>query len=524
MRGLWPWSGCVGSLVTILFTQLASGMEVGDGGYEVDWVEKVHHTLEIMKRKQTCPLSGYSLCPSSVGGGCCPEDYECGTSLCSATTAGPSACHGKPGWYSCDPTIAAGLCCPDGSVCDQGGGCKAPPGLSISMTCDNNGIRCPFTLGGGCCRESQVCGANVCYDTTPKTGTVSETTTITNSRGSTITTVVTSLTTYTDGPDVPSGLPSATGETQVFASVFPKIKLDGDDDDDKGNGLSSGALGGIIAIVVVILIAIVVATIFIIRRLKKTEKTVKLAEKAAADRKHESSNSQTHSNKSNYHVNISEIGSNTDTDPAHEFPIMRHSTYSPRSRSTTIGTDRTPSNTPNFTNSAASSPPPPHGGNSAAAPYAPSRPSESRQSSFDSYAHHGTTTPDNNNMRISQRVSVDSAAHTYAHSRNHSDASELEAPRGVVELQSENTRELEAARRRSESLTRPGGGGGAKAAAQHVRRNSDQNRARGDSAAGASVLGTVNEAFEMHGHYGPSNAAVGQTLGGGGSSPTTSSP
>lgn len=520
MRGLWRWSGCVGSLVAIMFTQLASGREEGDGGYEVDWVEKSHHTLELMKRKQSCPFSAYSLCPSSVGGGCCPQDYECGTSSCFATTAGPSACHGKPGWYGCALTVAVGQCCPNGFICATGGGCQAPPGLSYSMTCDNNGVRCPFTLGGGCCRESQVCGNGVCYDTTPRTLPVSETRTTTDSRGHTITTVVTSLVTFTDGPNASSGLPSATGYTQMVATVVPKFELDStSDDNDEGGGLSSGALGGIITGVIVILIAIIVATIFIIRRLKKAERAAKLATKAAADRKHESANSQTHSNKSGCEADISEIGSSTDTNPTQKFPIMRQSIYSPRSRSTTIGatTDRTASNTPNFANSGAPSPPL-HEGGGGAPYYAPSRASESRQSSVDSYPRYGAaTTTTTDNMRISQRISVDSAAavmQAHRHSRHPSEASELEAPRGIELYAAEKSSELEAARRRSESLTRP------PAKAAHARRNSDQNRARGDSGAAAAAapaaagtLGTVNEAFEMHGHYGPKDTVVGQTLG-----------
>ncbi|KAJ8109184.1 hypothetical protein ONZ43_g6204 [Nemania bipapillata] len=107
---------------------------------------------------------------------------------------------------------------------------------------------------------------------------------------------------------------------------------------------------------------------------------------------------------------------------------------------------------------------------------------------------------------MSQTVSVDSRMH----SRLPSDASELEGRVVVAELSSSENNEAEP-RRRSNSITRPTN--------THVRRNSDlsgQNRARGDSSAGAGPLRTVNELYELHGnipgHYGPEHAVVGQTL------------
>lgn len=41
------------------------------------------------------------LCPSSLGGNCCPKDYECASQSCYATTKGPSTCGTKVGWYGC---------------------------------------------------------------------------------------------------------------------------------------------------------------------------------------------------------------------------------------------------------------------------------------------------------------------------------------------------------------------------------------------------------------------------------------
>lgn len=39
----------------------------------------------LFKRADECPQN-YSLCPSSLSGGCCPDDHSCGTSSCYATT------------------------------------------------------------------------------------------------------------------------------------------------------------------------------------------------------------------------------------------------------------------------------------------------------------------------------------------------------------------------------------------------------------------------------------------------------
>lgn len=42
-----------------------------------------------------------ALCPSSLGGDCCPDNYDCARESCYATTRGPSTCGTKVGWYAC---------------------------------------------------------------------------------------------------------------------------------------------------------------------------------------------------------------------------------------------------------------------------------------------------------------------------------------------------------------------------------------------------------------------------------------
>ncbi|TGJ87216.1 hypothetical protein E0Z10_g1516 [Xylaria hypoxylon] len=481
MRGLWQCSGSVGLLISAMFTQPASANPDGDGEYEVLWVEKSLNIFQHVKRKDVCQSEGWSLCPSSVGGGCCPDNFECDTASCYATTAGPTSCNGKFGYHSCPLTRGAGSCCPVGLICDDGGGCVPSAGVSVTQSCPASFFGCPVSLGGGCCRDGLACGSGICYNGTPRTGIVSETKTTTDSRGHTTVTVVTSTTVFTDGPNTSTGSPTAAEVPQLVPSTVSKIGAVQTSDGTGGQGgLSSGALGGIVTGAIVILVAIVVAATFIVLRLKKAERAARDAEKAAESR-HGSSNSPPHSHKSGFgQPTISEIDSATDADHLHQFPIMLPSPHGRSRSATSVTANSSPSPTPHFAHSDTSSPPlwgMPFN-------YAPSEASE-----------------DNAPVRMSQRISIDSQG-TYRHGRQHSDTSELEGPHGVSELDTLENKEAES-QRRSNSITRP---------KMHVRRNSDmsgQNRTRADSNTGA--LHTVTEILELHGHYGPPQTVAGQT-------------
>ncbi|KAI1156599.1 hypothetical protein F4825DRAFT_263470 [Nemania diffusa] len=500
MQGLWQCLGCAGLLVSALLAQPASANREVDDEYEVHWITKSPSQHLLTKRKAVCQIGGWSLCPASVGGGCCPNNFECGTSSCFATTAGPTSCGGTVGYYNCPLTLGAGTCCPVNLICDDGGGCIPPVGVTSSLSCPTSWFGCPVSLGGGCCRDSQVCGDNICYEKTPKTLPVSETKTTTDSRGHTTITVVTSTTVITDGPNTSGSSATAVGVAQFVPSTVSKIAAVQTSDSGGGHGgLSSGALGGIIAGVIVVLIIVVVVAIFVILQLKKTEKKVDESAEKLSDSKREGSNSPHRSHKSGFvQPSISEIDSTTDIDPSHRLPFMMPSPQQ-RSRSATNGTaDPSLLDTPNFASSDSSSPPL----WSTQFNYASSIPPDGRKASLDSYPRH-----DNANVRMSQTVSVDS----YMHSRQPSDASELEA-RGVGPEPFIIESSIAEPQRRSNSITRP----------VHMRRNSDlsgQNRARGDSSATAGPLGTVNEIFdELHGYHGPKQAIAGQTLDRGSSS------
>jgi hypothetical protein len=338
-----------------------------------------------------------------------------------------------------------------------------------------------------------VCGSGICYDTTPRTEQVTTRITTTDSRGHTTVTVATGTTVLIDGPNT-SATDAGAAVIQQFVpstvSKQPAIHTNDSGGGGGGGGLSSGALGGIVAGVIVLLVAIVVAATFIVMRLKKAEKAATKAAEIAAESRHES-NSQPRSHKPGFgQPSVSEIGSTTDIDPSNQFPIMRPSPRPRTLSNPSLSNDRS---TPNFATSGTSSPPPIWG---APFNYAPSEGSDGCQS-IDSYALR-----DNNISRQSQRISMDSHAPPYGHSRHPSDTSELEGPHGVSELDTYGNAEAES-RRRSNSAPRP--------VKANVRRTSDPSRNRGDSNAAAGSLGTVNEIHELHGHYGPIDAVTGQT-------------
>ncbi|KAI0401528.1 hypothetical protein F4802DRAFT_425333 [Xylaria palmicola] len=502
MRSLRKRAGCIGLLVSVMFAQSASATRDGDGEYEVHWVDKSHNVFRHVKRKDVCQLDGWSLCPTSVGGGCCPDNFECDTASCYATTAGPSTCHGTVGYYACPLTAGPGACCPVGKVCADIG-CVDPPGVTVSQSCPASWFGCAASFGGGCCRDGQACGSGVCYNTTPRTLPVSETRTTTDSRGHTITAVVTSMAVITDGPNTSAG---STAAAAVVPQLIPSTvsKMDAIQTNDGsgggGGGLSSGALGGIVAGVVVVLIVVVIAATLVILRLRRAER----AARDAAESKREPSSSQPRSSpKSGFgRPSVSEIDSATDVDPRRRFPIMLPSPVRAATRSRSATTVTAVSD-----GRSAASTSPPLWGTLFGYP-ASVAPSDGRQSSLDSYhPRHDNNGGGSPAARTSQqRVSMDSAG-TRGHERHPSDTSELEGPHGVSEIYTRGDGEAaDTAGRRSGSLTR--------LVKAHVRRNSDlsvQNRARGDSSSGPGALGTVNEILELHGHYGPAHTASGQT-------------
>ncbi|KAI1480831.1 hypothetical protein F4774DRAFT_418033 [Daldinia eschscholtzii] len=498
MGGLRSCVACVG--LAILAVLVPTTNAVYDDRYQMHWLEKNHNVLRHPKRDAVCQQSGFTLCPESVNGGCCPTNYACAVSSCYAATAGPTSACGKTGYYNCPLTAGAGACCPVGYLCGSSTqDCLPPVGMLYSQSCPSSWFGCASSFGYGCCPDGMLCGTASCYGTSLKTLPVSEKVTTTNSKGDTITTVVTSFSVISPGPD-PSDTTSATvaGVPKLIPSTVSKLAAletggGSDSGDSSGNGLSQAQIGGIVGGAIGLLAIIVIIAAIVLWRLKRTEK----AAKAAAKSRRDNSNSDPRSQKSGYgQVSISEVDG-TDVD---SYMRTRNAHFRARSDSSTVG-DQSRAETPNYYGSNASTTPPAWPVHFAQLPGSDA--SDGRQSSLDSYGVR------HDNGFFPQRPSVDSEA-PRKHTRQWSDASELDgsvvSAHGVSELGSPDA--LEAARRRSNSSTRP--------PKVQVRRSSDPSGssrgARGEATAPAvAPLGTLAEISELHGYYGSPDLAVGQT-------------
>ncbi|KAI8958881.1 hypothetical protein F5Y11DRAFT_26461 [Daldinia sp. FL1419] len=479
-------------------TALASTVgAMHDNRYQIHQLGKNHNLLRHPKREASCQQSGYTLCPASVNGGCCPEHYACAVSSCYATTAGPTSACGRSGYYNCPFTAGPGACCPVGWLCGSDvDDCKPPAGESYTLSCPVSWFGCASSLGYGCCPDGMVCGKTTCYGTSLKTLPVSETITTTNAKGDTITTVVTSSSVISPGPD-PSDTSSAAAAGVVklipsTVSKLPAIETSNSGSGNGGDGLSQAQIGGIVGGAIGLLGIIIVIAAIILWRLKRAEK----AAKAATKSRHGNSNGEPRSQKTGYgQFSISEVDG-TDVD---SIVRAQNAHFRARSDSSTVG-DQSRSETPNYYGSNASTTPPTWPGYFAQAPR--SEASDGRQSSLDSYgARHDTG--------FFPRASVDSEA-SRTHARQRSNTSELDGSigaHGVSELDSPDA--LEAARRRSNSSSRP-------PPKVQVRRSSDPSgNSRGTRGEGATPttahLGTLAEISELHGYYGSPSLAVGQT-------------
>lgn len=87
-------------------------LEDNDGIHRIDKQPQTTRVSRLHPRDGSygCGIN-LKLCPSSFGGNCCPENYECGKERCYATTKGPSTCGTKIGWYAC-AAVHGGMFCP----------------------------------------------------------------------------------------------------------------------------------------------------------------------------------------------------------------------------------------------------------------------------------------------------------------------------------------------------------------------------------------------------------------------------
>ncbi|KAI1389194.1 uncharacterized protein F4822DRAFT_272460 [Hypoxylon trugodes] len=501
MGRVWSCSSCVGFMVLAILVPRTIAIQTDE--YQVHQIDK-NDFIRHPKRDASCQQTGWSLCPASANGGCCPTGYSCAESSCYATTAGPTSGCGTEGYYDCPLTAGPGNCCPVGFICGRER-CEAPAGASKATSCSPSYFACTASPYG-CCPNGMACGISTCYSTNPETFQVSGTVTTTNSKGDTITTIVTSTTVITPGPDASDSSAATQGVAKLIPSTVSKLPAVGTDSSNSGStnsggggggdgNLSQSQLGGIIGGAVAILVIIIIVAVVIIWRLKRAEK----AAQAIAQSRKESSSGQPRSQKSGFgQPSVSEV----DGMDAESVLRARHMHYRTRSDSPTVG-GRSRSETPNMYGTNASSTP--QGGPTSIAQLPGSDASDGRQSSMDSYG------PRHDNVPFAQRPSVDSqGSYPHTHTRQWSNVSELDgsigSAHGVSELGTPDADED--ARRRSNSTTRAPKG--------HIRRTSDPSSnnttrgVQGDNGASTMPLGPLHEFDELHGYYGASDH-TGQT-------------
>lgn len=287
----WGGHSCLASLMASLWatTIEAADYKRFDG---VHRIEKAHVTEAAALGPRDDGVCGISmkLCPSSLSGGCCPDNYDCAKESCYATTKGPSTCGTLVGWYGCEAVYGGG-CCPDGYLCQTADACLPPSGSAYTYGCAASEYLCPSSLSYGCCPNGMGCAINQCYSTDPVTMTTTMviTTTEAGSRTTYRTTAVTIST-----PDEPTILPTADDgdDGQQFilkkypsaiAKVSPTSSSSSDSSGGSG-GLSTGALAGIIAGSVAFLIIVLVAAFIIIRHLNKVVAAVSTPRRSDASK------------------------------------------------------------------------------------------------------------------------------------------------------------------------------------------------------------------------------------------------
>ncbi|KAH8778631.1 hypothetical protein F5883DRAFT_517474 [Diaporthe sp. PMI_573] len=265
-------------LLSAALPRHAAAMFQGDGKREyVHRVYKVKITedhltrdFHLEKRAKNQCSTDYNLCPSSLGGGCCPNNYACAKESCYATTAAVSTCAGHTGYYAC-PFDSGGGCCPQGLLCGANEACTPPAGATYSQTCPGTGYTaCPASLGGGCCQSDMACGTAACYNTSPSTTVIVVATTQDGSA-----TTITSTSVFTPTGD---SADSNTGVVpKVFPSTYPKQAATEDDNSSGGggsSGLSKGAIGGIVGGAAAVLVIFLAVAYFLVKRLNKTKRAV----------------------------------------------------------------------------------------------------------------------------------------------------------------------------------------------------------------------------------------------------------
>ncbi|CAG9938606.1 unnamed protein product [Clonostachys rosea f. rosea IK726] len=239
-----------------------------DGVHRIEKAQITARAILDLRDGMTAGVCGTSskLCPASLDGGCCPDDYDCARESCYATTRGESLLT-----FS---LLLTGGCCPDGYLCQTAGNCVPPSGSPYTLGCPASQYLCPSSLSYGCCPNGMGCAVNQCYSTVPVTKT-SEMVITTTQSGKTSTYTTRSLSVST--PVAPTRLGNGDGDSDAVMKYFPSAlakatpsaEASSSDNSGGGGGLTKAQLAGIVTGAVAFLVLVIVIAFIVIRHLNK---------------------------------------------------------------------------------------------------------------------------------------------------------------------------------------------------------------------------------------------------------------
>jgi hypothetical protein len=89
------------SVVTVSFPKITEGPPLVRRKLGSNRWDMIHEGIQGRKRDATICATDYSLCPQSLGGGCCPTDRVCGSNSCYPSSAATASACGQAGYYGC---------------------------------------------------------------------------------------------------------------------------------------------------------------------------------------------------------------------------------------------------------------------------------------------------------------------------------------------------------------------------------------------------------------------------------------
>ncbi|KAL7931740.1 hypothetical protein V8C35DRAFT_108950 [Trichoderma chlorosporum] len=212
-----------------------------DGIHRMAKSPQVTQPAVFLQRKDDVCGSDMKLCPATLGGNCCPENYACAMNSCYSTATST----------------------------------RTPSVSSYTYSCPTDLHLCPSSVGYGCCPDGMGCGSSRCYSTQPITMTV--TTAITTTASGTITIVTTTAITVSS-PSIPTGFgilddrtsdddgsQTADSSATSVPKYTPPAEIDGDDNQD--DSLSTTQLGGIIGGAIALLVLVIATACMLIRHI-----------------------------------------------------------------------------------------------------------------------------------------------------------------------------------------------------------------------------------------------------------------